>query len=231
MNSFPTESNPAKPQAGMVLLLCLLFLTALTLLGLSASADAVLQNQLAANLQESERTKQAALAALSWAEDWLLDLQGPAPESCTTPCEGFRLHPAGDLPPHLEFEDLSWWQTQGYEAGIDPLTGNRLVTIGASSIDPPMWVIEVLHERPTAGDGTTDSPIDAPADAPTDPPTDPPADIQAWYHILARASGQTDSVISVVESIVTRSWLSAEESSDESTSSAGKGRVSWRELR
>lgn len=53
-----------RPESGMVLLFCLLFLTAMTLLGLSASADAILQNQLAANLRETEQSKQSALVAL-----------------------------------------------------------------------------------------------------------------------------------------------------------------------
>jgi len=194
----------------MVLLLCLLFLTALTLLGLSASADVVLQNQLAANLQESERAKQSALAALSWAEDWLLDLQGTAPEPCITPCEGFKLHPSGNLLPHPEFEDLSWWQTQGYEAGIDPLTGSRLAGFAAGNASPPMWIVEVVHEIPASYDGSTEAPTDA----------------LAWYRILARGSGQTDTAISVVESIVKRSWPAVD-----STSTSNGGRVSWRELR
>ena len=57
-------------QTGMVLLLCLIFLMALTLLGLSASSDTILQSKLANNLQESERARQSALSALSWAEQW-----------------------------------------------------------------------------------------------------------------------------------------------------------------
>jgi len=206
MRLHPTVALALQAQAGMVLLLCLLFLIALTLLGLSASADAILQNQLATNLQEKERAKQSALAALSWAEYWLLDLENPAPESCLTPCEGFKLHPAGDLIPHPEFEGLSWWQTQGYEAGIDPFTGARLVTFAASNLAPPMWIIEVVHEIPAADDGTTDA--------------------RAWYRILVRASGSTDRTISVIESTVTRPW-----SVDESSGPADKGRVSWRELR
>jgi Tfp pilus assembly protein PilX len=210
MNSCPSERYPAKSQAGMVLLLCLLFLTALTLLGLSASADVVLQNQLAANLQESERARQSALAALTWAEDWLLELQGTAPEPCLTPCEGFKLHPSGNLLPHPEFEDLSWWRTQGYEAGIDPLTGNRLVSLAANNVNPPMWIVEVVHEIPASDNGSTDALTDA----------------LAWYRIVARGNGQTDTAISVVESIVEKSWPAAD-----STNTSNGGRVSWRELR
>jgi len=206
MRLHPTVALARQAQAGMVLLLCLLFLIALTLLGLSASADAILQSQLATNLQEKERAKQSALAALSWAEYWLLELEGPAPESCIAPCEGFKLHPESDLIPHPEFEDLSWWQTQGHEAGIDPFTGGRLVTFAATSLNPPMWVIEAVHEIPAADDGTTDA--------------------RVWYRILVRAHGSTDRAVSVIESIVTRPW-----SADESSGSADKGRVSWRELR
>ena len=206
MRCRPTVALALKAQAGMVLLLCLLFLIALTLLGLSASADAILQSQLATNLQEKERAEQSALAALSWAEYWLLDLEGPAPESCITPCQSFKLHPTGDLVPHPEFEGLPWWQTQGYEAGIDPFTGTRLATFAANSLNAPVWIIEVVHEIPAADDGTTDT--------------------RTWYRILVRANGSTDRAISVIESIVTRPW-----SADESSGPAEKGRVSWRELR
>ena len=205
----------------MVLLLCLIFLTALTLLGLSASAEAILQNQLAANLQETERAKQSALAALNWAESWLLTIDGSAPENCTTDCAGLKVHAPGDLPVNLETEDLPWWLEHGYEAGIDPLSGERLSVITGSSIVPPVWLIEVVHEVPPADDGSTD--------------------LQIWYRILARGNGRTDTGISVVESIVVRSWSDDGSNAQAETGSAipcpGSmpsaqcGRVAWRELR
>jgi Tfp pilus assembly protein PilX len=208
-------------QTGMVLLLCLIFLTALTLLGLSASADTILQNKLAANLQETERAKQSAFVALSWAERWLLELDGPAPENCSEPCDGLFLHAAGSLPPHPEFEDLSWWMGQGHEAGIDPLTGNRITTITAGSIDPPAWVIEAAHTIPSVENGTTD--------------------LQVWYRILARGSGQTNTAVSVIESTVVRSWSAIDSTEPPATATTGLcpgseptakcGRTAWRELR
>ena len=210
MNYLPWTAGTKLPKAGMALLMCLLFLIALTLLGLSASADAVLQNQLAANLKETERAKQAALTALSWAEEWLFELEGSAPEPCTASCAGVKLHPAGELIPHPEFEALTWWQTQGYEAGIDPLTGNRLEVFSSNSDSPPMWIIEVAHAIPASAGSETEAPTDA----------------RAWYRILARGSGQTDKSVSVVESTVTRTWPTAE-----STAVSDKGRVSWRNLR
>ena len=208
-------------QTGMVLLLCLIFLTALTLLGLSASADTVLQNKLATNLQETEHAKQSALSALAWAEQWLLEQEGTAPENCIEPCDGLYIHAAGSLPPHPEFKDLSWWLDQGYEAGIDPLSGVRVATISSGSIYTPVWIIESIHEIPPAENQTTD--------------------LQVWYRILARGSGRTGAGISVVESIVVRSWPSIGNSEQTETGTSGNcpgsvptakcRRISWRELR
>lgn len=208
-------------QPGMVLLLCLIFLMALTLLGLSASSDTILQNKLASNLQETERAKQSALLALSWAEHWLLEQAGPAPESCSAPCDGLQLHATGDLPPHPEFESFSWWMEQGHEAGIEPLTGTRIATISSDSINPPVWIIEVVHSIPPIENGSPD--------------------LQVWYRLLARGSGRTDTAVSVIESTFVRSWPAFEDSElpvpDAPGSCPGTepaalcGRFSWRELR
>ena len=211
----PIPNRFLRDQNGMVLLLCLLFLTALTLLGLSASADTVIQNQLAANLQETERAKQSASAALSWAEDWLLEREGIAPETCSKECEDLILHTPGALPSRPEFESLSWWLEHGHEAGVDPSTGSRIETISGGSINPPLWIIQKLHEVP---------------------PTESGAEyLQAWYRILARGNGRTETGVSVTESIVTRSWISIDDA-DAMGSCPGSelsvcGRVSWRELR
>lgn len=208
-------------QTGMVLLLCLIFLTALTLLGLSASAEAILQNRLATNLQETERAKQSALSALSWAENWLLGLDGIAPETCSNTCDGLKIHAQGDLLVNPEFKDLSWWLDQGHKAGIDPFTGALISNISSSSFNPSIWIIEAIHEISPTESGATD--------------------LQVWYRILARGSGRTDAGISVVESIIVRSWTAIEntevvESGIPATCpgaepSAKCGRVSWRELR
>jgi Tfp pilus assembly protein PilX len=208
-------------QSGMVLLLCLIFLTALTLVGLSASADTILQNQLVANFKEAERAKQSALAALSWAENWLLELDGPVPEYCKKPCSGLDVHSPGELPPHPEFESFLWWQNQGYEAGIDPLTGNPDKEIIAGNVKKPIWLIEELYTIPPSDDGSRN--------------------LQVWYRILARGNGQTNAVVSVIESIVVRSWPPSDNPAlpDPGAtkictgfkSATRCGRVSWRELR
>lgn len=201
MSRFSTGS-----QSGMVLLFCLMFLTALTLLGLSASTDTIMQRQLATNLQQTEQAKQTARATLSWAEEWLLETQGTAPQACVPTCEGFTLHPAGKLTAHPEFESLDWWQTHGNEAGIDPVTAERLTSIGNSAAEPALWIIELIHDLPATGENTNPELV--------------------WYRLLARGSGQTDSAISVVESIVAKS-----RDSESGSSTQADGRVAWRELR
>lgn len=218
MNNSFFDNPPGKPntQTGVVLLSCLIFLMALTLLGLSASADAILQNKLAANLQDNERAKQSALAALSWAENWLLGLAGPAPQICTEPCEGLYVHSLESLPPQPEFKSYSWWQAQGHEAGLDPQTGGRITTITSGSFNPPVWIIELLHELPPVENGTPD--------------------LQAWYRILVRGSGHADAAVSVIESTVVRSWPSTDSIDGAGNCPAAGptgqcGRVSWRELR
>ena len=213
-------------QAGMVLLLCLIFLTALTLLGLSASADSILQSKLTANLQETERAKQTALATLSWAEHWLLALEGAVPENCQEACDSLDnhelvIHESGSLPPHPEFESISWWIEQGHEAGIDPLTGDLIERIAQGGVDKPVWIIEAVHTIPPAENDTTN--------------------LEVWYRILARGSGRTSAAVSVVESTVVRFWPSAENlempGTDVTDTCSGVEptttceRKSWRELR
>lgn len=215
------SGDARRTQAGMVLLLCLIFLTALTLLGLSASADTLLQNKLTANLQETERAKQAALAALSWAEHWLLALDGPVPEHCREACDGLIIHEPGSLPPHPESGSFSWWIDHGHEAGIDPLSGDLVTKIAEGSFDKPVWIIEAVHTIPPAENG-----------APR---------LRVWYRILARATGRTSAAVSVIESTVVRSWPTVEGPEVPGAEVKGIcsgsgpatkcGRISWRELR
>ena len=208
-------------QAGMVLLMCLIFLTALTLLGLSASADTVLQNRLASNLHDSAQARQSALSGLAWAEHWLLGLDGPAPETCTETCDGLYLYPPEKLPPHPEFESLAWWIDQGHEPGVDPISHKRTATIGVGSINPPVWISEMVHSIP--------------------PEESESGQLQVWYRILVRGSGQTETAVSVIESTVVRSWPPAGNTGSAQPDPSGNcrdseteskcRRVSWRELR
>lgn len=209
------------------MVLCLMFLTALTLLGLSASADTLLQRQLSANFLETQRANQSALAGQSWVESWLLNFHSPISEPCSSPCEELKIHIPDSLPEHPEWEDLSWWRDQGYEAGINPITGDRMVNISPNSSHPPIWVIEAVHQAPASDDAST------------------PA--RSWYRILVRGSGRSDTAVAVVESVIARPWvtITTADTADsiitmnpnltsicyDSTSTLPCGRVSWRQLR
>lgn len=211
----------SEAQTGMVLLLCLIFLMALTLVGLSATSDTILQNKLASNLQDAERAKQSALLALTWAEQWLLALDGAPPENCTPPCDGLYLHATGDLPANPESESFSWWLEHGHEAGVDPLTGNRLATISNDSINIPVWIIELVQTTPPLAEANPD--------------------LQIWYRLLARGSGRMGNAVSVIESTLIRSWPVIEETEPPDPDASLScfryelpvkcGRYSWRELR
>ncbi len=160
------------------------------------------------------------MTALIWAEKWFLNLHGPVPETCTPTCKGLALHPDGGLPPQVESRPLSWWMEHGHEAGVDPLTGERLAVLAAGSTVKPIWIIEKLHAIPPAKNRT--------------------GHWLVWYRLLARGSGRTKNATSVVESTLVRSWSSNDAPGlDEvnadicpgSESSMTCGRVSWRELR
>jgi Tfp pilus assembly protein PilX len=203
----------------MVLLLCMIFLTAMMLLGLSASTDTILQSQLSSNLQETERARQNAQTTLIWAEQWLLKLESPLPENCESPCNPLPISSTGILPPDAEFKPYSWWQEVAYEAGTEPTEPRSETSVNNTSANNPLWLIEAIHSIPAAQDGSTD--------------------LHVWYRILARGSGRAGKVVAVVESLVVRPWPLVEPTEKLATQDSGIcfdqaencGRVSWRELR
>jgi Tfp pilus assembly protein PilX len=213
-----TRPPSAAIAAGMALLLCLLFLAALTLLGLAAASETVMQDRLAGNLQETGQARQSALAGQHWAEEWLLGYPEVAPLPCNQPCAGLVIHASGTLPAKPETENPAWWSANGMEAGLDPVSGERLATLSIASAAPPVWIIEALHEETLASDAGNET--------------------QAWYRILARGSGHAGKGVAVVESIITRPWRPTPVTSTVTLgpcpgfdSSYGCERVAWRTLR
>jgi Tfp pilus assembly protein PilX len=196
----------------MVLLLCLIFMTALTLLGLATTSDTLLQKQLANNLRDAEFAKQTAHLSLQWVEQWISQLPATTVINCDQNCGGFYAKPAGSLDSAIEFQPFTTWQLQGFEAGLDPVTGERQNTFGANTIEPPMWLIEHLHHSPATVDSNT-------------PANETPE--KDWYRILVRSTGKSQNTVSVFESVIVRS----QQNSDQTTASSAIKRVSWQELR
>jgi len=190
----------------MVLLLCMIFLTAMMLLGLSASADTILQSQLAANLKQSEQVKQSAQTALETAEKWLMDQDNPLPAVCPPPCEQIAIVPADTLPANVQHEPMAWWLAHG----------QTLVENTASipnDTNTSVWLIESAHTIPVEGN---------------------PDEQRTWYRILARGSDPADKVVSVVESLVLKTWPGEQQTPSAETAGPAPGgcrRVAWRTLR
>lgn len=207
-----------KPQQGMVLLLCMIFLTAMMLLGLSASADTILQNQLVSNLQISERVKQAAQATLINAEQWLLDQGGPEPESCMSACTSPAIYSLNHLPSQPEQRSYEWWLENGHRPNSETSgTSSGSLNIN-NTLNAQVWLVETVFS------------IDAPQDNPTIK--------RVWYRILARAGNRSGTVVSVVESLFVHSWPLIDSSDEENEEDAldcpvlaNCGRVAWRRLR
>jgi len=201
-----------KHQSGMVLLLCLMFMTALTLLSLSASSDTILQKQLASNLRDAEYAKQTAYLSLQWAENWVSRLPLSAMASCHQDCSSFYTHIAGSLESDVQFQPVGYWQLQGFEAGVDPVNGGRLATFGLDSVEPPMWIIENLHHTAAFTDNITPENSTAARD---------------WYRILVRSTGRSENTVSVIESVIVRI---SEDSVQTPPPAPRTERTSWREL-
>lgn len=189
----------------MVLLLCMIFLTAMMLLGLSASADTILQNKLAANLQQAEQVKQSAQTGLEAAERWLIGLEPSDSDVCTPPCDNLIIYAVAELPADLQYQPLSWWLANGQ-------------TYSRDSSNPSIWLVELLYSMAIP---------------------ERPDHWRSWYRITARGSDPTDTVVSVVESIVVKTWSNIEASPSTTTPetslcSAESGncrRVAWNKVR
>ena len=214
------------PQAGATLLLCLLLLTVLALLALASASDSVLQGKMAANGERAVASAYAADSTLDWAENWILGLDGserPAP--CTGPCApGSVIHAPEVFPPAPEYESEQWWLDNGFEDGLDPVSGIRLQQRAGQYAQAGLWIIEeVLFE-------------------PANPEADQRPDI-SYYRVIARGVAQAGITTSITESIIARPWGNAEWSDpfpanvDETSfcvrylTAKPCGRLAWRQRR
>ncbi|NIP18062.1 MAG: hypothetical protein GWM87_07810 [Xanthomonadales bacterium] len=171
---------------GAALLICLLLLTALTLLGLAAASDMTLQHRMAGNIESARESLRNAEAGLLWAERWLLSLSGDArPASCAANCApGDVIRAENVYPPSPAVFDENWWAIHGIAAGVEPELG---------ILDPDLydlgshWLVEEVHH---ATQTTT---------------PDHPGEV-SYYRITARGSEAGGAGVSIVQGILARPW-------------------------
>lgn len=169
-------------QSGAALIMCLLLLSALCLLGLSAASEHHMQVRMSENLDSGLARRFEAQHALDWAEAWLLGLPGAErPLVCQAECSPPDIiRQEGAFGPAPEHQDLDWWRHNGHAAGYLP--GNE-----PSGFGGPWYLIEQVH-----------------LESSTDP--EPLQPETAYYRILARGSSASGSQNSVIEAVLARPW-------------------------
>lgn len=174
---------------GAVLLLCLLLLSSLTILGLAAATDHVLQKRMSGNHLESSMANHSAESTLKWGRDWLFGLNGAtSPSACSSACgpmdvirsEGFY----GEV---IEHQDTDWWKQNAFPFGKDPVTGVLMDEFTDNETERNYWLIEEVQVESSSSGLSLATEI-------------------AYYRISARSSPGNNEMFTVTQSIVARPW-------------------------
>lgn len=183
---------------GAVLLLCIMLLAAVTLLGLAAASDYVLQERMSNNLAGGAYAEQSANAALGWGEAWLMGLAGSErPTACNEPCaQSDIIRTEGAYGPTPQHQDSDWWQQHGFAAGHDPVSGALLDAVQAEMANQAYWLIEEIHISNWQQDQLPG-------------PEQGAGSEMGYYRIYASGSALHSMRFSVTESIVARPWGNA----------------------
>ena len=175
---------------GVALLAGLALLAAISLLALIAASGTILQRNMAINFQENSIALQNASIASAYAIAWLNSRPVNERESsCETNCilpAGIRN--SGLLPQQPEFESAAWWRNNGFAAGFNPETTEKIVTPDDGA-EPAHWAIEEIHYEST-GEARGEL----------------RAEGIAYYRIFGRGTGKNTRSIAVTEAIVARPW-------------------------
>jgi Tfp pilus assembly protein PilX len=168
----------------------LVLLAAISLLALTSARGTVLQHRLAGNLEEDLDALHNASLASADARAWLEARADIERESgCLTECLlPFGVRGEGELPPRPEFESAAWWRANGFEAGLNPESGDDL-GYRSGGAEPARWIIEELRYEPLSGEDVG-----------------PAVGGVGFYRILARGSGKRHSSVAVTEAIIARPW-------------------------
>lgn len=161
-------------QKGVVLVTGLVFLVMMTILGVTAMQNTVLEERMAGNLRDENLAFQAAEAALREGERFLEQITLPAFNGS----DGLYHHASSPAP-----DPMTWtgWTTSGK-------TTTTTITGAASQ---PRYIIEQLVSVPFQG--TKGSAQQSPV-----------TNMSNMYRVIARGVGGTDSAVVVLQSIYRR---------------------------
>jgi Tfp pilus assembly protein PilX len=175
---------------GVVLVMGLVLLAAISLLALTSARGMVLQHRLAGNFEEHLDALHNASLASADARAWLNSRADIERESgCLTGCLlPFAIRQEGEIPRRPEFESTSWWRANAFEAGVHPESGDDL-GYRSGGAEPARWIIEELRYEPMSGEDL-----------------EPAVGGVGFYRILARGSGKRHGSVAVTEAIVARPW-------------------------
>jgi type IV pilus assembly protein PilX len=172
----------SRTQGGAVLVVSLIILLVLTVLAVSMSQTARLQERMTGNMRDSDVAFQSAEAALRDGESFLSSFDD-APGQCTAPvstadCDVFE---PGALDTIDLRVDLSFWNTNEFEYGVDGT--KEIFNGGGSGTEDPSYVLEVedfvrddMSKPPTSDNG------------------------RYFYRVTSQSTGMTDTARAVLQS-------------------------------
>lgn len=136
MRSQPSFTKQ-KRQKGAILIFCLIFLTVLTMMGVSGMESTTLEERMSGNMRDYTMAFQAAESAIKDAEAWLI-LQGNLPivsgDGSTRVWSENSMDPAAD-------DGKYWWEHAN--ANGDWWTANGVAIADVAEVsEQPMYIIE-----------------------------------------------------------------------------------------
>lgn len=134
-----TCTSQIKTQQGMALFVSLIFLLILTILGVSSMQTTVLEEKMAGNFNDQNRSFQASESALRVAESWLRELTAkPAESASPSATQVWKVMNASDNV--CSTDDAMWWihcdEAWWSANAVQPTLG--LENVG----DDPYYIIE-----------------------------------------------------------------------------------------
>ncbi len=166
-----------KNQYGAALAVSLIMLIVLALLGTAGIRSSILEEKMSANMRDSEISFQAAEAALTEGENWILALEAePLP---VTGCGTSNCVLTYDPSRYLQDNNSTWW-----DGNSNQLDGSLLI----GTTTHPQYIIEYLR---FVSDGSVQIGAGVPQG-------------KHYYRVTTRATGASAQAVTILRSTVAR---------------------------